>query len=243
MQLKEFILIKNKIDIRDMINSFSVLAEIIFDNCSIIHFPDHTHKFKKFSSALIEKVDVFFMHVDRDDKRSFHNLNYLCNYSSTPVFIIVDEDYAEEFKMIHSSMRNNILVITSEQIDGILKDLSGEEIEGYEIHMGISSLHEEFVSMTSIINQIDGETKPDGAFCNNVYGTYIHGIFDKNNTAERLIHCLAKEKNLDMGTVTSMDYAQYKETQYDLLADTLRKYLDMSKIYEILNNSSNNDTD
>ncbi len=128
------------------------------------------------------------------------------------------------------------------QIGGILKDLSGEEIEGYEIHLGISSLHEELVSMTFITNEIDGETKSDGAYCNNVYGTYIHGIFDKNNTAERLIHCLAKEKNIDIGKVMNMDYERYKETQYDYLADTLRKHLDMSKIYEVLNDSSNNET-
>lgn len=127
------------------------------------------------------------------------------------------------------------------QIDGILKELSGEEIEGYEIHLGVSSLHEELASMTSITNQIDGETKPDGAYCNNVYGTYIHGIFDKNNTAERLIHCLAKEKKVDIGEMTTMDYVQYKETQYDDLADTLRKHLDMPKIYEILNASSHNE--
>jgi len=126
-----------------------------------------------------------------------------------------------------------------EQIDGILKDLSGEEIEGYEIHMGISSLHEELVSMTSITNQIDGEVKLDGAYYNNIYGTYIHGIFDKNSTVEQLIYCLAKEKNIDMEKVTIMDYAQHKENQYDHLADTLRKHLNMPKIYEILNDSSN----
>ena len=31
-----------------------------------------------------------------------------------------------------------------------------------------------------------------------------------------------------------MNYQQYKESQYDLLADTLRKYLDMEAVYGIL---------
>ena len=31
-----------------------------------------------------------------------------------------------------------------------------------------------------------------------------------------------------------MDYQAYKETQYDLLADTLRRHLDMEQIYRIL---------
>jgi adenosylcobyric acid synthase len=121
------------------------------------------------------------------------------------------------------------------QIDGILKSLSYEEIEGYEIHMGISSIHKELASMAVLTNQIDGKVKLDGAYCNNIYGTYIHGIFDKIRTVERLVLCLAKEKNIDMENVTLMDHSKYKEAQYDYLADTLREHLDMSKIYEILN--------
>ena len=35
--------------------------------------------------------------------------------------------------------------------------------------------------------------------------------------------------------MTGVDFAAFKETQYDLLADGLRKHLDMEKIYEILN--------
>jgi adenosylcobyric acid synthase len=121
------------------------------------------------------------------------------------------------------------------QMDGVLKELSGEEIEGYEIHMGISSYHRELASMAFLTNQINGEAKFDGAYCNNIYGTYIHGIFDKKGTAERLVLCLAKEKNIDMEHVMLMDYSKYKEAQYDHLANTLREHLDMSKIYEILN--------
>lgn len=34
--------------------------------------------------------------------------------------------------------------------------------------------------------------------------------------------------------MTGVDFAEYKEKQYDLLADGLREYLDMEKIYKIL---------
>ena len=37
-----------------------------------------------------------------------------------------------------------------------------------------------------------------------------------------------------MGDIGSMTYAEYKETQYDLLAASLREYLNMEKIYRIL---------
>ena len=34
--------------------------------------------------------------------------------------------------------------------------------------------------------------------------------------------------------MTGIDFAAFKETQYDILAAELRKHLDMKKIYEIL---------
>jgi adenosylcobyric acid synthase len=34
--------------------------------------------------------------------------------------------------------------------------------------------------------------------------------------------------------MTGVDFAAFKETQYDILASELRKHLDMKKIYEIL---------
>ena len=37
-----------------------------------------------------------------------------------------------------------------------------------------------------------------------------------------------------MGEMGSMTYAEYKETQYDLLAAGLREALDMDQIYRIL---------
>ena len=35
--------------------------------------------------------------------------------------------------------------------------------------------------------------------------------------------------------MTGVDFASFKETQYDKLAKGLREHLDMKKIYEILN--------
>ena len=41
-------------------------------------------------------------------------------------------------------------------------------------------------------------------------------------------------------TVQETDSRTYKETQYDILADTMRRYLDMKKIYEILEQGGRN---
>ena len=94
--------------------------------------------------------------------------------------------------------------------------------------------------MTAVASIIEGQggspegVTADGAFSGNVYGTYIHGIFDSEQVAGRLIASLAKEKGIEMEGISAVDYAGYKEKQYDLLADTLRQHLDMEKIYEIL---------
>ena len=51
---------------------------------------------------------------------------------------------------------------------------------------------------------------------------------------EALIHLLMKKKGLDDVPMRFVDDRAFKETQYDLLADTLRKHLDMQAVYRIL---------
>jgi adenosylcobyric acid synthase len=121
------------------------------------------------------------------------------------------------------------------QVKGILSDLSGEAVEGYEIHMGISYFREKLQNMTSVSNLVDGEEKLDGAYYDNIYGSYIHGIFDKEQIATKVITCLAKAKNIDLDQISSRDYSEHKELQYNILADTLRQHLHMPEIYAILN--------
>ncbi len=121
------------------------------------------------------------------------------------------------------------------QVEGILADLSGEAVEGYEIHMGISNVREEVHPMASVSNIVDGEEKLDGAYYGNIYGSYIHGIFDKEQIAAKVISCLAKAKNIDLEQISSRDYLEHKEQQYNILADALRQHLHMPEIYAILN--------
>ncbi len=124
-----------------------------------------------------------------------------------------------------------------QKLDGVLADLSGEGVEGYEIHMGISTFREKSPALSSVSNIIDDERKADGAYRGNIYGTYIHGIFDKEKVAAKLISCLAKAKDIDLDQDSIRDYAEHKEMQYNILADTLRQHLHMEEIYNILDES------
>lgn len=117
--------------------------------------------------------------------------------------------------------------------EGALFSLSGTKLEGYEIHMGGSVL-KGGAPLVEITDALRGETKADGAYRDNVYGTYVHGIFDKEGVAQKLVEAIGVRKGVDVSEMTGVDFAAFKETQYDLLADGLRAHLDMKKIYEIL---------
>lgn len=121
------------------------------------------------------------------------------------------------------------------QVEGELSALSGAELEGYEIHMGETILKEGAMHSVAIEDRVSGIQKEDGAYCKNICGTYVHGVFDKEEAAEAMIRVLGEKKGIDVSDMTGMDFAAFKETQYDILAAELRKHLDMKKIYEILN--------
>lgn len=107
-------------------------------------------------------------------------------------------------------------------VEGVLGALSGLEYEGYEIHIGRSrgiGQMEELVVLTDSRGM--------------VYGTYVHGIFDKGDMAFALVKALADRKGISVGDGAE-DFAVFKDRQYEKLADTLRQYMNMEEIYGIL---------
>lgn len=112
-------------------------------------------------------------------------------------------------------------------IKGLFGDLSGIEIKGYEIHMGQTTIKD-----GNALAVIDGKT--DGCVDNNVAGSYVHGIFDSFSVAGTLVSILAEHKGVEMGELKAFDIQKYKESQYDILAECVRKAIDMDEIYKIL---------
>ena len=120
------------------------------------------------------------------------------------------------------------------QMEGTLKDMQGVSFAGYEIHMGEPVFAGNTHGMNQVADRVTGTVKQDGACAGNVYGTYVHGIFDKEEVAKGIVSAIGRAKGLDVSEIQAVDFAAFKETQYDLLADGLRKNLDMKKIYQIL---------
>ncbi len=124
-------------------------------------------------------------------------------------------------------------------VPGLLSELEGTEIEGYEIHMGKTTYLEDTGNILELNNLLSEQVTSDGAAKGCVYGSYVHGIFDKPNVAKQLVVALLKQKGLDADQVEAVDMAVYKEQQYDKLAEIIRANLDMDAVYRILNEWTN----
>lgn len=117
--------------------------------------------------------------------------------------------------------------------EGILSDVGGAEIVGYEIHMGRSAgsgLSPAFRIVEKggqPVDLLDGSLSADGQ----ILGTYIHGVFEALGFRRAVLKGLRKDADrfvLKKGKQFS------KDDQYDKLAQHVRNSLDMRMIHGFL---------
>lgn len=115
-------------------------------------------------------------------------------------------------------------------------EVEGDVISGYEIHMGRTENKEQqsFAQITSA----NGETiaRSDGAVSEDqkVIGTYLHGVFDNSEWRRKLLNRVRADKGLPPVEEVSPPYQEYKNQQYDKLAELIRENVDLDKIYQIM---------
>lgn len=113
----------------------------------------------------------------------------------------------------------------------LFQNCGSQTVSGYEIHMGQTTGGKDAVPVIRLEDgRFDALMSTDGL----VFGSYLHGLFDTEGLAFALAETLARKK----GTVlTKKEFCleEYKEKQYDDLADLIRSSLDMDEIYRILN--------
>ena len=98
---------------------------------------------------------------------------------------------------------------------------------GYEIHMGRTSAVDG-ASVAPLVYLEDGT--PDGCVVDpKCAGSYIHGILDNPAVIEWLLAPYAEKL-----AQPALDYAAFKEEQYNKLADHVRKHLNLPLLYQIL---------
>ena len=130
---------------------------------------------------------------------------------------------------------------TVKNVSGILAGTEGMEIKGYEIHQGysypVNEKNEENNNSENILKNdtgcLFGDENLKGTVKDNVAGTYIHGIFDNSEFTNHFLNEVRKFKGLDR-IDENFSYSDYKNREYDKLAEVLRENLDIKKIYEIM---------
>lgn len=99
------------------------------------------------------------------------------------------------------------------------------EVVGYEVHMGEST------ATDTPAFTIDSST--DGCLQGEVWGTYIHGVFDNDEFRWGYINHLRARKGLP-ALANPFSYRESREAELDRLADHVRKHLDIARILEIM---------
>lgn len=107
-------------------------------------------------------------------------------------------------------------------------EFAGVSLMGYEIHMGRT--RRRGGSPFAVLE--DGWE--DGAAEGRVFGTYLHGLFDSGELTDALTRWLLAEKGLDMDVARAESHWDYQQRQYDLLAETVRRNLDLAAVYRAM---------
>ena len=104
---------------------------------------------------------------------------------------------------------------------------AGARMTGYEIHNGRTTVNGE-----PFCRLADGT--PEGCVCKNVFGTYLHGLFDSGELTQALVKLLCARKGISPRETRPTSMAEYRQAQFDLLADGVRKALDMGAVYRAM---------
>ncbi len=116
--------------------------------------------------------------------------------------------------------------------DGLLEGLKGEEVSGYEIHMG-QSLGNNTRPLLLITQRMGGEAGYiDGAVADDglILGSYLHGLFDNNNFRRAFLSKLRQRKGLSPIPGPPIPTSQER---YDSLAEIVRHSLNLELVYKI----------
>jgi adenosylcobyric acid synthase len=146
---------------------------------------------------------------------------------------LLDMDVVFEKEKVTTRVDASVL----SDLSGMLKDLGGTTLEGYEIHMGKSSFGSDIKKAIRItksngekVEQLDGVSNQAG----NVFGSYIHGVFDNSGFLRGIVNNIREQKGLSKDNSKTMTFEDYKQGEYDRLADIVRNAVDMDAVYQIM---------
>ena len=122
-------------------------------------------------------------------------------------------------------------VSTTMSGEKVTRQVTSDYGAGYEIHMGETRPFGD-AKVSPLLHLSDG--RDDGYIVDNkCMGTYVRGILDNAPFIDFLLQPFV-DKLAEAGK--PFDYQAFKEEQYNRLADHVRKYVDIERLYQILTN-------
>ena len=67
-----------------------------------------------------------------------------------------------------------------------------------------------------------------------VYGTYMHGIFDDADITATILSALASRKGISLDLSRQKDEYLFRDSGYDRIADALREGMNMELLHMLL---------
>ena len=117
------------------------------------------------------------------------------------------------------------------------QSISADNLQGYEIHMGHTAFTREADNHPFTVCQRRGKAcaSQEGTAnaAGNVFGTYIHGVFDNDVFRRSVLNAIRHSKGLEALANTRNVMAE-KQQAYEHLADVVENALDMEKLYQIM---------
>lgn len=117
------------------------------------------------------------------------------------------------------------------------QSISADNLQGYEIHMGHTAFTREADNHPFTVCQRRGKAcaSQEGTAnaAGNIFGTYIHGVFDNDVFRRSVLNAIRHSKGLEALANTRNVMAE-KQQAYEHLADVVENALDMEKLYQIM---------
>ena len=107
---------------------------------------------------------------------------------------------------------------------GLLKGLGDIQVKGYEIHQGVTEGKEKSITL---------DNRLVATVNDNIFGTYLHGIFDNREFTDFILNNIREKKGLEKKNST-MTFDEYRLQELDKLEKIFRENVDMEAIYKIL---------
>ena len=123
--------------------------------------------------------------------------------------------------------RTKQMIGTIQSTGKLLNGFNGTNVTGYEIHNGVTKVFtKDCIFIKGRNEEILGVHNEEG----NVFGTYLHGIFDETNFLNQFVNSIRKYKGHVICEREIINYREYKLSQYDELVKLFEDNINMKRI-------------